>query len=213
MLVANATSAGWGWSTLGAFLVGFGFDLAMACLLALPVAWLGAAWPAAWWKGWRSVPLHLAWCGGLWLLTFFKVSEILFWSEFGVRFNFIAVDYLVYTTEVVANIHQSYPLPAILGGITVAVAGAFVLLRRHGMVGDGVPCPSVGRARWGFPAALTAVLTLLLGGAWGVGRHDTRATGVSAGVAEELVAGLRHMGSLQPEWANVVDTELGKNGE
>lgn len=213
LLVANAGSAGWGWSTLGAMFSGLGFDLAMACLFALPIAWLGAIWPAAWWSGWRSAPLHLAWCGGLWLLTFFKVSEILFWSEFGVRFNFIAVDYLVYTTEVAANIHQSYPLPAILGGITVLVVAAFVLLRRSGLVCDGLPCPSTGRARWGFPAALSSALALLLVAAWGVGRQDSRSTGVRAGVAEELVAGLRHMGSLQPDWSNVVDTELGKNGE
>ena len=213
LLVANAGSAGWGWSTLGALLSGLGFDLAMAVVFALPLAWLGALWPSAWWIGWRSVPLHLAWCGGLWLLTFFKVSEVLFWSEFGVRFNFIAVDYLVYTTEVVANIHQSYPLPAILGGITVLVGGAFVLLRRAGMVCDGVPCPVLPRARWAFPSALTSALVLLLALAWGVGRHDTRSTGLRTGVAEELVAGLRHMASAQPEWANVVDTELGKNGE
>ncbi len=213
LLVASAGAVDWGLGTLGALVSGLGFDLAMAAVFALPLAWLGALWPSAWWSGWRSLPLHLAWCGGLWLLTFFKVSEILFWAEFGVRFNFIAVDYLVYTTEVVANIHQSYPLPAILAGVTALVAGAFLALRRAGLACDGAPCPAVGRARWAFPAGLSSVLALLLAVAWGVGRHDTRSTGVSAGVAEELVAGLRHMGSLQPERANVVETELGKNGE
>ena len=38
------------------------------------------------------------------------VSEWFFWSEFGVRYNFIAVDYLVYTNEVVGNIMESYPV-------------------------------------------------------------------------------------------------------
>ena len=37
-------------------------------------------------------------------------SEVVFWSEFGVRFNFIAVDYLVYTNEVIGNIVESYPI-------------------------------------------------------------------------------------------------------
>ncbi|MEA1847576.1 LTA synthase family protein [Chryseobacterium sp. MHB01] len=41
------------------------------------------------------------------------MAEIPFWDEFGVRFNFIAVDYLIYTYEVVENINQSYPLPVI----------------------------------------------------------------------------------------------------
>ena len=37
------------------------------------------------------------------------ISEYFFWNEFGVRYNFIAVDYLVYTNEVIGNIMQSYP--------------------------------------------------------------------------------------------------------
>ena len=32
-----------------------------------------------------------------------------FWDEFGVRFNFIAVDYLVYTHEVIGNIRGKLP--------------------------------------------------------------------------------------------------------
>ena len=34
-------------------------------------------------------------------------AEWLFWDEFNVRFNFIAVDYLLYTTEVVGNIEDN----------------------------------------------------------------------------------------------------------
>ncbi|AWI26516.1 sulfatase [Flavobacterium pallidum] len=49
------------------------------------------------------------------VLTFF--AEITFWDEFRTRFNFIAVDYLIYTHEVVANIKESYPLPILIGGV------------------------------------------------------------------------------------------------
>ncbi|WP_333876163.1 LTA synthase family protein [Flavobacterium sp.] len=38
------------------------------------------------------------------------VSEFFFWNEFGVRYNFIAVDYLVYTNTVIGNIMESYPV-------------------------------------------------------------------------------------------------------
>lgn len=38
------------------------------------------------------------------------VGEYFFWDEFGVRYNFIAVDYLVYTNEVIGNIIESYPI-------------------------------------------------------------------------------------------------------
>lgn len=44
------------------------------------------------------------------ILTFTFFAELTFWEEFKSRFNFIAVDYLIYTYEVVQNINQSYPL-------------------------------------------------------------------------------------------------------
>jgi hypothetical protein len=48
------------------------------------------------------------------------LSEYFFWQEFGVRFNFIAVDYLVYTNETIGNIMQSY-------AVVPLFAGAFIL--------------------------------------------------------------------------------------
>ena len=50
-------------------------------------------------------------------LIFNVVSEWFFWEEFGKRFNFIAVDYLVYTHEVINNIIESYPLPTLISAI------------------------------------------------------------------------------------------------
>ncbi|HNX53957.1 MAG TPA: LTA synthase family protein [Prolixibacteraceae bacterium] len=51
------------------------------------------------------------------IIIFNGTAEYFFWEEFGVRYNFIAVDYLVYTTEVLGNIKESYPLPLLIGGI------------------------------------------------------------------------------------------------
>lgn len=50
------------------------------------------------------------------------ISEYFFWNEFGVKYNFIAVDYLVYTNEVIGNIMQSYPVVPIFTGLFI-VAG------------------------------------------------------------------------------------------
>lgn len=61
------------------------------------------------------------------LLFFIETAEWTFWDEFGVRFNFIAVDYLVYTHEVVGNIVESYPLEWILTGILILSIVCFVL--------------------------------------------------------------------------------------
>jgi phosphoglycerol transferase MdoB-like AlkP superfamily enzyme len=44
------------------------------------------------------------------ILCFSVAAEITFWDEFNSRFNFIAVDYLIYTKEVIGNIIESYPL-------------------------------------------------------------------------------------------------------
>lgn len=44
------------------------------------------------------------------LIIFNSVSEYFFYNEFGVRYNFIAVDYLIYTNEVIGNIMESYPI-------------------------------------------------------------------------------------------------------
>jgi phosphoglycerol transferase MdoB-like AlkP superfamily enzyme len=48
------------------------------------------------------------------IFLFSTVAEWFFWDEFGVRLNFIAVSYLIYVTEVINNIKQSYPLKTIL---------------------------------------------------------------------------------------------------
>ena len=45
------------------------------------------------------------------------ISEYFFWNEFGVRYNFIAVNYLIYTNEVIGNIMQSYPVIPIFSAL------------------------------------------------------------------------------------------------
>ena len=53
------------------------------------------------------------------IIIFNGVSEYFFWEEFGVRYNFIAVDYLVYTTEVLNNIWESYPILLLISTILI----------------------------------------------------------------------------------------------
>ncbi len=63
-------------------------------------------------------------------LLFVAVSEIIFWDEFSTRFNFIAVDYLIYTTEVIGNIKESYPVRTILSAI-ISISLVVTWLLRH----------------------------------------------------------------------------------
>ncbi len=64
-------------------------------------------------------------------LLFVLVSEFVFWNEFGARFNFVAVDYLLYTTEVIGNIRESYSMPAIFGGMSLAAAVICLVVFRY----------------------------------------------------------------------------------
>ena len=66
----------------------------------------------------------------LFVLIFSFLSEITFWLEYQKRFNFIAVDYLLYTYEVIENIHQSYPLPLLVGGLILITYLAIKLAQK-----------------------------------------------------------------------------------
>jgi phosphoglycerol transferase MdoB-like AlkP superfamily enzyme len=71
------------------------------------------------------------------ILIFNGVSEFFFWEEFGVRYNFIAVDYLIYTTEVLGNIKESYPLPLLISGILAAdIILLYLVVKKKALVGS-----------------------------------------------------------------------------
>ena len=58
-------------------------------------------------------------------IIFNVAAEWFFWDEFSSRYNFIAVDYLIYTTEVIGNIVESYPVGLLMGLIFIVVAVVF----------------------------------------------------------------------------------------
>ncbi len=91
-------------------------------LLLLPRKWHGGRWD----RGFFTVIFFLYTAGHL----FEEVAELLFWDEFTARFNFVAVDYLVYTQEVIGNIMQSYPVALFMGGITLTALLLTLLARR-----------------------------------------------------------------------------------
>jgi len=61
----------------------------------------------------------------LFVIVFSCFSEVVFWDEFQTRFNFIAVDYLIYTTEVIANIIESYPIVLLISAVATIAAAIF----------------------------------------------------------------------------------------
>ena len=80
----------------------FLFVICTFYILLIPQKWMGSKLDKfIIYSGFRLTLL-------IFVFTFF--AEITFWEEFKCRFNFVAVDYLIYTFEVVQNIHESYPL-------------------------------------------------------------------------------------------------------
>ena len=113
------------------FGVGFVFDLAVVAFLLAPVCLYEALLPNRWRASrWHGV-LRLGW---LWwslaVLLFAAAAEATFWLEFSTRFNFIAVDYLIYTREVIGNIRESYPMTPILAGLGALTAALLGLSLR-----------------------------------------------------------------------------------
>jgi len=113
------------------FVLGLGFDLLAAVYAFSPfVLWLALAPErVARSRPYRglTVAFFAAACFAALVLG---AAEWLFWDEFEARFNFIAVDYLLYTHEVLANIWQSYPTGKLLAALALGAAALTALLAR-----------------------------------------------------------------------------------
>ena len=134
------------------FSLGLGFDLAAALYALAPfVFWLALA-PERVARSRIYRAASIAWFfAAAFAACLLSVSEWLFWEEFGGRFNFIAVDYLLYTHEVLGNIWQSYPTGKLLLALALGAAALTALLAQ-------------ALWRWAAaPAGLRPALIALLG--------------------------------------------------
>lgn len=118
-------------SLLGLYGVGLLYDLSFLVYAAAPLALYLLLCPAwLWQRRWHQRLLVALLAVSLFAMFFTAVAEWLFWDEFGVRFNFIAVDYLVYSREVVDNILESYPIYPLLALLAALAIGLTAALRR-----------------------------------------------------------------------------------
>ncbi|HSE49223.1 MAG TPA: sulfatase-like hydrolase/transferase [Terriglobales bacterium] len=126
------------WSRV--FLYGLAFDLVAACYVTAPlVLWLALV-PNRVARSWPHRLLAFSALAAVIFATLLlAVSEWLFWDEFGSRFNFIAVDYLLYTHEVLGNIWQSYPVGKVLTGLGALALGGAFLMRKTVWAAGGAP--------------------------------------------------------------------------
>ncbi len=81
-------------------------------------------------QGWSMVVYYLTFFIYVLCILINAIGEYYFWDEFGVRYNFIAVDYLVYTNEVIGNIFESYPIIPLFSVLVITSAIITYLLTR-----------------------------------------------------------------------------------
>ena len=68
------------------------------------------------------------------------ISEYFFWNEFGVKYNFIAVNYLVYTNEVIGSIMESYPvIPIFTTLFLIAGIITYFIIKRSKIYIEKIP--------------------------------------------------------------------------
>ena len=152
-------------SWLYLFVVGAAYDLVAFIYFAWPLVLLLWLMPRrAYVSPWlRLVVAPLA-VVLVYILLFVAAAEWLFWSEFQSRFNFIAVDYLVYSREVIGNIRASYPVGKLLTLLALIAAAIVYFTRRNWLprdTGSSFGARTVVALGW---LALTIGVTLFVDG-------------------------------------------------
>lgn len=127
---AGSIDAGVG-SLARVFALGAVYDLATCAMAFAPVVLLTLAIPDRLFRTKVSRYLIVGFYFiAVYVVLFDVAAEWFFWDEFTCRFNFVAVDYLVYTHELVGNIYESYHVGFILPAMLVLAAGIVFLTRR-----------------------------------------------------------------------------------
>lgn len=91
-------------------------------LFILPKKWIGSSFD--------KIAVYTFFAITTIILVFTFFAEITFWDEFKCRFNFVAVDYLIYTFEVVQNINQSYPLVLLIPSMLLISFAVFYFFHK-----------------------------------------------------------------------------------
>ncbi|WP_223464896.1 MULTISPECIES: LTA synthase family protein [unclassified Pseudomonas] len=140
LLLTHLDEAGSGF--LSVFSIGLLYDLGFIAYAALPMGLYLLLCPPALWRtrGHRWFLQGLL-TVSLFAMLFTSVAEWLFWDEFGVRFNFIAVDYLVYSDEVLNNLLESYPIGTLLSILAVLAVALSLALRKAFNAALDAPLP------------------------------------------------------------------------
>lgn len=145
--------------TLAALGVGEIFDAVVALWMVTPLVLYLSLLPERWFNG--RFQRAVLWTG-LGVATFtalFTASiEYYFFEEFNSRFNFVAVDYLAYPTEVAGNVWQSYHVTFVFAFAVIITGTVLFFLRRPAREAWQRATPPLKRVA--FVAGFAAILAV-----------------------------------------------------
>lgn len=117
--------------------VGAGYDVIIALTVAAAfIVWLTLL-PEHWFhRRWHRALIWSGFALAFFGLIYLGAVEYFFFDEFDSRFNFVAVEYLIYPHEVFVNIWQSYPVGLVL--IATGLVSALALWLARGIIRRGL---------------------------------------------------------------------------
>ena len=171
LLLRSIGNYDWTASLAASFAWGLAFDIGTALLAAIPVVLALSLLPSrAFRRNWIRWGIHAGFFGATALMVFGIVAEWVFWEEFSSRLNFIAVDYLVYTTEVLGNIRESYSIGLMVAGIFLVAALIHAGVMASGLMAAWLDAPPQSRKARGMMAAGWLVAAALFATVLDLGR-------------------------------------------
>lgn len=185
-------------NTAGIFLIGFFYDIIVGLFFCVPIAFYCWLMKDSWYrKKWNRTPLFIFFFLVILILVVNAGAEIAFWEEFNVRFNFIAVDYLIYTTEVLGNIWESYNIPLIASGFIVLTVLLLILSRKKIIASQSVSMRFAKRTVFFF------IYLVITAGGYFLVNNSFKNTGDNNYVNELGGNGIYEFGSAY--WHNEID--------
>ncbi len=108
------------------YLVGFFFDFITLCYISLlPLLYYILVSQKFFNSKANQTLLKIFYFLFIFVIVFSAFAEWFFFDEFQTRFNFIAIDYLIYTSEVIGNIMESYPMGKLMTLILLISSAIF----------------------------------------------------------------------------------------
>lgn len=144
-------------------IIGFLFDIGTVSFFAIPYIIYLLIIPSKLYGSLVDrIITYFAYGLGLTIFIFSFFAEITFWEEFSRRFNFIAVDYLIYTNEVTKNINESYPIPILISIIVLILIGLIYYTKKKGAFLDTFDNDTTFKSKV-FPSILILSIAIIFG--------------------------------------------------